>query len=115
MPTGLVKAARLAALLAIVSASSSVSGVSTAVAEPISNAPRCGFPELCDLTRHVVARTASRSILGFMNDMASMSARVAAQSGGIAHLGVNELNAFLRRTPYNRDGHVRPIDAARQR
>lgn len=76
-------------------------------------APDCLGP--LDPLDVLVARTASRSILGFMNDMASMSERVAAQSGGIAHLDVNELNALLRRTPYNRDGHVRPIDAARQR
>lgn len=63
----------------------------------------------------LVARTASRSVLGFMTDMASMSAHVAAQSGGIAHLDVERLNAFLRRTPYNRSGFVRPIDAVCRR
>lgn len=50
-----------------------------------------------------------------MNDMASMSEHVAAQSGGVAHLDVEELNAFLRRTPYNRGGYFRPVDAARER
>jgi hypothetical protein len=52
-----------------------------------------------DPRRVLVARTASRSVLGLMNDMASMSADVAAQSGGITHLDVERLNAFLRRTP----------------
>lgn len=62
-----------------------------------------------------VARTASRSVLGVMNDMASMSQRIAEQAGGITGLDVEDLNAFLRRTPYKRDDYFRPIDAARQR
>jgi len=62
-----------------------------------------------------VARTASRSVLGFMNDMASMSESIAGQAGGVTCLDVEELNTFLRRTPYNRGGFFRPIDAARQR
>lgn len=68
-----------------------------------------------DPARVRVARTASRSVLGFINDMASLSEHLAAQAGGVTDLDVGELNAFLRRTPYNRDGHFRPIDAARQR
>ncbi len=59
-----------------------------------------------------VARTASRSVLGFMNDMASMSESIAGQAGGVTCLDVEELNTFLRRTPYNRGGFFRPIDAA---
>ena len=50
-----------------------------------------------------------------MNDMASMSQRIAEQAGGITSLDVEDLNAFLRRTPYKCDGYFRPIDAARQR
>lgn len=62
-----------------------------------------------------VTRTASRSVLGFMNDMAAMSEHLAARAGGVTRIDVEEHNAFLRRTPYNRDGYFRPIDAARQR
>ena len=62
-----------------------------------------------------VARTASRGVLGVMNDMASMSQRIAEQAGGISRLAVDDLKAFLRRTPYNRDGYLRPVEAARQR
>ncbi len=62
-----------------------------------------------------VARTASRSVLGFMNDMAATSQYLAARAGGINHLDTADLNAFLRRTPFNRGGYIRPIDAARQR
>lgn len=62
-----------------------------------------------------VARTASRSVLGFMSDMASTSQYLAERAGGINHLDTGELNAFLRRTPFNRGGYIRPIEAARQR
>jgi hypothetical protein len=60
-----------------------------------------------------VARTASRSVLGFMNDMAATAEYITTRDGGITRLDVLELNAFLLRTPYNRDGYVRPIDAVR--
>lgn len=62
-----------------------------------------------------LARTASRSVLGFMNDMTSTAEYVALRSGGIKHLDTDELNALLRRTPYNRGGYIRPLDAARER
>jgi hypothetical protein len=45
--------------------------------------------------------------------MASMSASIAGQAGGVTCLDVEELNTFLRRTPYNHGGFFRPIDAAR--
>lgn len=76
-------------------------------------APDCLGP--LDPAQVRVARTASRSVLGVMNDMASMSRRIAEHAGGISNVDVEDLNAFLRRTPYNRDGYFRPIDAARQR
>ena len=76
-------------------------------------APDCLGP--LDPAQVRVARTASRSVLGVMNDMASMSQRIAEQAGGISSLDVEDLNAFLRRTPYKRDGYLRPIDAARGR
>ena len=76
-------------------------------------APDCLGP--LDPAQVRAARTASRSVLGVMNDMASMSQRIAEQAGGISSLDVEDLNAFLRRTPYKRDGYLRPIDAARGR
>lgn len=76
-------------------------------------APDCLGP--LEPTQVKVARTASRSVLGFMNDMASMSRHLAQQAGGVRHLDIGELNAFLRRTPFNRGGYIRPIDVARTR
>ena len=66
-----------------------------------------------DPTTIQVARTASRSVLGFMNDMAASAEHLTARAGGLRHVDVDELNAFLRSTPYNRGGYIRPIDAAR--
>jgi len=43
-----------------------------------------------------VARTASRSVLGFMNDMASMSESIAGQAGGVTCLDVEELRQRAR-------------------
>ena len=48
-----------------------------------------------------------------MNDMAATAEYITARDGGITHLDVLELNALLLRTPYNRDGYVRPIDTLR--
>jgi hypothetical protein len=59
-------------------------------------------------------RTASRTVLGFMNDMAATSRYLAERVGGIDHLDAGDLNAVLRRAPFNRSGYIRPIDAARQ-
>ncbi|UUY03868.1 hypothetical protein LRS13_24970 [Svornostia abyssi] len=75
--------------------------------------PGCLGP--LDPTHVQVARTASRSVLGFMNDMVFLSEHMAAQAGGVTRLDIEELNAFLRRTPYNRGGYIRPRDAVRQR
>jgi len=86
--------------------------VATALADE-SLAADCLGP--IDPAQVLVARTASRSVLGVMNDMASMSERLAEQAGGITRLDVEDLNAFLRRTPYRRDGYFRPVEAARQR
>jgi hypothetical protein len=57
----------------------------------------------------VVARTASRQVLGFMNDAARMCDHVAAQDG-LGSPAVEDLNAFLRRNLNDRgDGHSDPL------
>lgn len=90
--------------------------VSDAVATALADE---GLPSDClgllDPTKVLIARTASRSVLGFMNDMAATSEHLAASAGGLRHVDVDDLNAFLRRTPYNRGGYIRPIEAVRQR
>lgn len=86
--------------------------VATALADE-GLSPDCLGP--LDPARVQVTRTASRSVLGFLNDMAATSQHVAERTGGINGLDTGDLNAFLRRTPFNRGGYIRPIDAARQR
>ncbi len=62
-----------------------------------------------------VARTASRSILGFMNDSALACRYAVEQAGGLEHTELNTLNRFLRRQLHNRDGYRQPLDLAMDR
>ena len=57
-----------------------------------------------------IARTASRSILGFMNDSALACRYSIEQAGGLEHTDLDDLNRFLRRQPHNRDGYRQPLD-----
>jgi hypothetical protein len=57
-----------------------------------------------------VAKTASRSVLGFMNDMATHIDYAVAAAGGLGRCDIDGINRQLRRTPYNRGGYVYPID-----
>jgi hypothetical protein len=61
----------------------------------------------------VVTKTASRSILGFMVDMAMVVEHHTRPVGGFSVSDVAEINHVLRRNLHNRGGkYVRPIDAA---
>lgn len=57
-----------------------------------------------------VAKTASRSVLGFMNDMAVHIDYAVASAGGLSRCGADAVSRQLRRTPYNRAGYRYPID-----
>ncbi len=63
-----------------------------------------------------LARTASRSILGVMND-AAIHARYRIEAmGGIDRSDTLFLNRYLRRAPHNRSGnYVTPLDLVAQR
>lgn len=65
-----------------------------------------------DPTNVQVSTTASRSVLGFMNDMAAHIGYAVDAAGGLSRLDVAAINRQLRRTPYNRDGYLYPIDQA---
>jgi len=62
-----------------------------------------------------VARTASRQVLGFMNDTAQTSRWVIDEAGGLEHGDLQELNRFLRRTLPNRGGYHRPLERVAER
>ena len=62
-----------------------------------------------------VARTASRQVLGFMNDSAQTSRRIIEDAGGLEHADLQELNRFLRRTLHNRDGYHQPLELVAER
>jgi hypothetical protein len=59
-----------------------------------------------------VAKTASRSVLGFMNDMAVHIDYAVASAGGLGRCDADAVSRHLRRTPYNRGGFLYPIDLA---
>lgn len=63
-----------------------------------------------------LAKTASRSVLGVMNETAVHARYRAAAMGGIARSDTVFLNRFLRRTLHNRAGeYVTPLDLVAQR
>lgn len=64
-----------------------------------------------------IARTASRQILGFMNETAQTIRFAVERAGGLEYLDLDELSRFLRRSLHNRDGYHHPLElvAARLR
>ncbi len=63
----------------------------------------------------VVAKTADRSVLGCMNDMAFLAEVAVGQSGGLASLDDRALNRRLRRNINSARDYRRPIDLIRER
>ncbi len=57
-----------------------------------------------------IARTASRSMLGFMNQMTVEIRYRVMRSNDVRNCDIDALNRQLRRTLRNRNGYVRPID-----
>jgi len=64
----------------------------------------------------VMAKTASRQMLGFLNEMARFAEYAIADAGGLTRCDIDVLNREQRRMLHNRDGdYVRPIELARLR
>jgi hypothetical protein len=63
----------------------------------------------------ILAKTADRSVLGCMNDMAFLCQRAIAKSGGVMHTDLVELNQSLRRNINSARGYQPPIELAAQR
>jgi hypothetical protein len=62
-----------------------------------------------------LAKTASRSTLGFMTEMAFELRYVITDRGGLGRCDIDVLNHGLRRTLWNRGEYVRPIELVAQR
>lgn len=62
-----------------------------------------------------LARTASRSVLGFMNDMALACRHEVEASGGLDVTDVDALNGRLLRTLHNREGYHDPLELVARR
>ena len=69
------------------------------------------------LERHDLrlAKTASRSTLGFMTEMAFELGWIITDNGGLRRSDINDLNHALRRMLWNRGDYVRPIELVNQR
>lgn len=63
----------------------------------------------------IVAKTADRSVLGCMNDMALRCETVTARSGGLASTDIADLNQALRRNINSARGYQPPIELTAQR
>ena len=62
-----------------------------------------------------LAKTADRSVLGCMNDMAFMCETVTARSGGLAITDIADLNQTLRRNINSARGYQPPIELTAER
>jgi Domain of unknown function (DUF6933) len=71
-----------------------------------------GSPDSQDL---IVARTADRSVLGCMNDMALLCEYAVRDSGGLRNLDPADLNRSLHRNINSARGYQRPVDLAARR
>ena len=63
----------------------------------------------------LLARTADRSVLGGMNDMAFRCGHVLADAGGLARADLAELNRSLRRNINSARGYCSPVELAARR
>ena len=62
-----------------------------------------------------LAKTASRSTLGFMNEMAFELGWIITDKGGLHRADCNALNHAVRRMLWNRGDYIRPIELVNQR
>jgi hypothetical protein len=74
--------------------------------------PATSFGEL-EPAQVDLARTASRSVLGCMNDLALECQFVIASQGGLARSDIRGLNRYLHRTINSPTGYHQPIELAR--
>jgi hypothetical protein len=78
-----------------------------------------GLPREClgrlDPDALTIAKTASRSVLGFMNEMAFFVEHVVADAGGLTRCDPHLLSRDLRRRLYSRDGYATPLELVAQR
>lgn len=58
----------------------------------------------------LIAKTADRSVLGCMNDMAFLCDVAVADAGGLARVDVGSLNHRLHRNIHSARDYERPID-----
>jgi Domain of unknown function (DUF6933) len=62
----------------------------------------------------ILAKTADRSVLGCMNDMAFLCEVAISDAGGLAHIDLGELNHALHRNINSSRGYRPPVELAAQ-
>ena len=62
----------------------------------------------------ILAKTADRSVLGCMNDMAFLCEVAISDAGGLAHIDLGELNYALHRNINSSRGYRPPVELAAQ-
>ena len=77
------------------------------------------LPEACfgplDANRVQLGKTASRNVLGFMNDLALHAKFEVAYAGGLSSCDIPGLNRSLRRGLHNRGRYVSALDLVAER
>jgi hypothetical protein len=63
----------------------------------------------------ILAKTADRSVMGCMNDMAFRCEVAIGDAGGLAHIDLGELNHALHRHINSSRGYLPPVELAAQR
>ena len=76
---------------------------------------RCTRKLLADPGQMTPAKTADRSVLGCMNDMAFLCERAIDRSGGLAGTHIGDLNRALRRNISRPRRYAPPVEPAAQR
>lgn len=80
----------------------------------VEGLPENTFPDL-DPDDLLLAKTASRSTLGFMTEMAFELGWIIEDKRGLRRSDINDLNHALRRMLWNRGDYVRSIELVHQR
>ena len=86
-----------------------VNAVTTALDEEMLPTGTFGQLDPADVR---IAKTASRSVLGFMNEMAFHARYYVDTAGSLEHSDITAINRRLRRSPYNRGDYIWPIELA---
>jgi len=73
------------------------------------------LPGPIDADQVQIAKTADRSVLGYIDNMAYLCEHIIATNRGLRHTDISALNLSLRRNINSAAGYRRPIELVRDR